>query len=29
VEGALKDVLGTTPADFTARWRAYLRAQLG
>ncbi len=29
VEGALKDVLGTSQADFTARWREYLRAQLG
>ncbi|MCS0604046.1 hypothetical protein NX794_22945 [Streptomyces sp. LP11] len=29
VEDALKSVLGTTPADFTARWRAYLAAQLG
>ncbi|MFF3336742.1 hypothetical protein ACFYWX_45870 [Streptomyces sp. NPDC002888] len=29
VEGALKDVLQTTPADFTAQWRAYVRAQLG
>lgn len=29
VEGALKDVLGTTLEDFTARWREYLRAQLG
>ncbi|MET7850402.1 hypothetical protein ABZT48_19705 [Streptomyces avermitilis] len=29
VEGALKDVLGTTPERFTARWRAYLKAQLG
>jgi hypothetical protein len=29
VEDALKDVLGTTVQDFTARWREYLRAQLG
>ncbi|KUL39206.1 hypothetical protein [Streptomyces regalis] len=29
VEGALKDVLGTSLAEFTAQWRAYLRAQLG
>ncbi len=29
VEGALKDVLGTTPRKFTAQWRAYLKAQLG
>lgn len=29
VEGALKDVLGTTLTDFTARWRTYLKAQLG
>ncbi|MFF3641841.1 hypothetical protein [Streptomyces sp. NPDC002564] len=29
VEGALRDVLDTTPADFTARWRTYLRAELG
>lgn len=28
VEDALKNVLGTTPADFTAQWRDYLRAQL-
>ncbi|MGI5374793.1 hypothetical protein ACQEV2_11200 [Streptomyces sp. CA-251387] len=28
VEGALKDVLGTSTADFTAQWRDYLRAQL-
>ena len=28
VEGALKDVLGTSPADFTAQWQEYLRAQL-
>lgn len=29
VEGALRDVLGTTPQRFTEQWRAYLRAQLG
>ncbi|MFD8812806.1 hypothetical protein ACFV23_15300 [Streptomyces sp. NPDC059627] len=29
VEGALKTELGTTLADFTARWRDYLTAQLG
>ncbi|MFK4068030.1 hypothetical protein [Streptomyces sp. NPDC029674] len=29
VEGALRDVLDTTPEDFTARWRTYLRAELG
>ncbi|MET9356480.1 hypothetical protein ABZY14_26355 [Streptomyces sp. NPDC006617] len=29
VEAALHEVLGTTPDDFTARWRTYLRAQLG
>ncbi|SDN84272.1 hypothetical protein SAMN04487981_10723 [Streptomyces sp. cf386] len=29
VEGALKDVLGTSLEEFTAAWRAYLRAQLG
>lgn len=28
VEGALHEVLGTTPDDFTARWREYLRARL-
>jgi ketosteroid isomerase-like protein len=28
VEGALKDVLGTSLEEFTARWREYLRAQL-
>ncbi|MEU9985639.1 hypothetical protein AB0E10_02340 [Streptomyces sp. NPDC048045] len=28
VEDALKKVLGTTPGEFTARWRAYLRTQL-
>ncbi|WP_165935073.1 hypothetical protein [Streptomyces sp. KM273126] len=28
VEGALRDVLGTTPERFTEQWRAYLRAQL-
>lgn len=29
VEGALKSVLGTTTARFTADWQAYLRDQLG
>ncbi|MEW1995640.1 hypothetical protein ACFWFH_26235 [Streptomyces coelicoflavus] len=29
VEDALHDVLGTTPEDFTARWRKYLRTRLG
>ncbi|GGN84167.1 hypothetical protein GCM10011579_073700 [Streptomyces albiflavescens] len=29
VEGALRDVLHTTPEKFTAQWRDYLRAQLG
>ncbi|MFE9824670.1 hypothetical protein ACFYSH_21465 [Streptomyces sp. NPDC005791] len=29
VEQALHTVLGTTPQDFTARWRAYLRDRLG
>ncbi|MDQ0796806.1 hypothetical protein [Streptomyces sp. B1I3] len=29
VEKALQTVLGTTPQDFTARWREYLRARLG
>ncbi|MEV0258179.1 hypothetical protein AB0H82_28445 [Streptomyces sp. NPDC050732] len=29
VEDALRDVLDTTPGDFTARWRTYLRAELG
>ncbi|MFD6191344.1 MULTISPECIES: hypothetical protein [unclassified Streptomyces] len=29
IEDALHEVLGTTPTDFTARWRTYLRAQLG
>ncbi|MFI6488190.1 hypothetical protein [Streptomyces sp. NPDC050564] len=29
VEGALRDVLHTTPEKFTAQWREYLRAQLG
>ncbi|WP_416071309.1 hypothetical protein [Streptomyces sp. ME02-8801-2C] len=29
VEGALADVLGTTPKEFTALWRDYVRAQLG
>ncbi|MFH8987310.1 hypothetical protein [Streptomyces sp. NPDC017940] len=28
VEGALRDVLGTTVEDFTARWREYLRGEL-
>lgn len=28
VAGALRKVLGTTPGAFTARWRAYVRAQL-
>ncbi|MFI7411795.1 hypothetical protein ACIBU0_24315 [Streptomyces sp. NPDC049627] len=28
VEGALKDVLGTSLEDFTAQWRDYLRARL-
>lgn len=28
VEGALKEVLGTTVEDFTGRWREYVRAQL-
>ncbi|WP_432132589.1 hypothetical protein [Streptomyces tendae] len=28
VEDALHEVLGTTPDDFTARWREYLRARL-
>ncbi|MFF3912460.1 hypothetical protein ACFYZB_03090 [Streptomyces sp. NPDC001852] len=28
VEDALKKVLGTTPGEFTAQWRAYVRAQL-
>jgi hypothetical protein len=29
VEGAMTDVLGTTPAEFTELWREYLRDQLG
>ncbi|MFF0743342.1 hypothetical protein ACFYVL_23410 [Streptomyces sp. NPDC004111] len=29
VESALNDTLGTTPADFTARWRGYVRDELG
>ncbi|BBC37167.1 hypothetical protein SGFS_084610 [Streptomyces graminofaciens] len=29
VEGALKEVLGTTLDEFTARWREYVRGQLG
>lgn len=29
VEGALRDVLHTTPEKFTEQWRAYLKAQLG
>ncbi|MFG2548704.1 hypothetical protein [Streptomyces sp. NPDC048581] len=29
VEGALKDVLGTSLEEFTGEWREYLRAQLG
>ncbi|MFD4634343.1 hypothetical protein ACFVYR_23920 [Streptomyces sp. NPDC058284] len=29
VADALRDVLDTTPDDFTARWRTYLRAELG
>ncbi|MBP2361813.1 MULTISPECIES: hypothetical protein [Streptomyces] len=29
VEHALQSVLGTTPQDFTARWRDYLRDRLG
>ena len=28
VEGAMKSVLGVTPAEFTEQWRDYLRAQL-
>ncbi|WP_406732330.1 hypothetical protein [Streptomyces sp. NBC_01794] len=28
VEKAMNDVLGTTPADFTVRWREYLRERL-
>ncbi|GAB2839851.1 hypothetical protein GCM10027074_02780 [Streptomyces deserti] len=29
VEDALSEVLGTTPEEFTAQWRDFLRAQLG
>ncbi|MFE7750490.1 hypothetical protein [Streptomyces sp. NPDC057428] len=29
VEHAMQSVLGTTPQDFTVRWREYLRARLG
>ncbi|MFG2499360.1 hypothetical protein ACGFSB_14270 [Streptomyces sp. NPDC048441] len=29
VEDALRDVLDISPEDFTARWRTYLRAELG
>ncbi|GAB2740303.1 hypothetical protein GCM10027072_39740 [Streptomyces bullii] len=29
VEDAMREVLGTTPEDFTGRWREYLRTQLG
>lgn len=29
VEAALREVLGVTPAEFTARWRAHLRERLG
>ncbi|NBE54210.1 hypothetical protein GUY60_22875 [Streptomyces sp. YC537] len=29
VEGALRDVLGLTPEEFTEQWRAYARGQLG
>lgn len=29
VEGAMRDVLGTTSEKFTVQWRDYLRAQLG
>ncbi|MEU7579298.1 hypothetical protein AB0B50_17040 [Streptomyces sp. NPDC041068] len=29
VEDALREVLDTTPEDFTARWRTYLRSELG
>ncbi|WP_425086383.1 hypothetical protein [Streptomyces liangshanensis] len=29
VEKAMNDVLSTTPDDFTARWRAYVRERLG
>ncbi|MGV9939223.1 hypothetical protein [Streptomyces sp. NPDC003401] len=29
VEGAMESVLGTTPEDFTADWRQYLRDELG
>ncbi|MFH8236162.1 hypothetical protein [Streptomyces sp. NPDC018321] len=29
VEDAMREVLGTAPEEFTARWREYLRAELG
>ncbi|MEU7659850.1 hypothetical protein [Streptomyces lincolnensis] len=29
VEDAMKSILGTTPGEFTAEWREYLRVQLG
>jgi hypothetical protein len=29
VEGAMAEVLGTTPEEFTGLWREYLRDQLG
>lgn len=29
VEDAMRDVLDTTPEEFTARWRTYLRSELG
>ncbi|MFG3321739.1 hypothetical protein ACGF3J_27155 [Streptomyces sp. NPDC048171] len=29
VEAAMDETLGTTPEDFTARWREYLRGELG
>lgn len=29
VEGAMKEVLNTTPEKFTERWREYVRGQLG
>ncbi|WP_155055150.1 hypothetical protein [Streptomyces blattellae] len=29
VEDAMKEVLGTTPAEFTEQWREYVRAQFG
>ncbi|WP_432082606.1 hypothetical protein [Streptomyces sp. WAC 04229] len=29
VEAAMDETLGTTPEDFTARWREYLRSELG